>query len=244
MVQRLCYFKIKKEKIMERIYTGYENLDEQLWIYKGNLVVIGGRPAVGKTSFMCSILENNAKKYKSIFFSMEEKRSKRIEDVFGRTLDYKDNVIVVRRIVDYEELLTCVAENKVKMKIDVVYINNLFDLIICSKRSEGEIISRLKDMATRLEVAVIVADTLMQFDRRILNYKDLIHKELIKYADKILLIDRPDKTATEKQLKRGLVKKNVAQIWVNKDVDASYNEIVEFWFNHTSFRFIEIPKMP
>ena len=34
---------------MDRIYTGFESLDKYLKIYKGDLVVIGGRLAIGKT---------------------------------------------------------------------------------------------------------------------------------------------------------------------------------------------------
>lgn len=32
---------------MDRIYTGFESLDKRLKIYKGDLVVIGSRPAIG-----------------------------------------------------------------------------------------------------------------------------------------------------------------------------------------------------
>ena len=42
---------------MDRIYTGFESLDKHLKIYKGDLVVIGARPAIGKTCFMCSMIE-------------------------------------------------------------------------------------------------------------------------------------------------------------------------------------------
>ena len=46
---------------MDRIYTGFECLDKHLKICKGDLVVIGGRPAIGKTAFLISILVNLAK---------------------------------------------------------------------------------------------------------------------------------------------------------------------------------------
>lgn len=58
---------------MDRIYTGFESLDRHLEICKGGLVVIGGRPAIGKTCFMCSIIEKIIDKQKILFFTMQTK---------------------------------------------------------------------------------------------------------------------------------------------------------------------------
>lgn len=60
----------KKEKFMDRIYTGFESLDKLLKIYKGDLVVIGARPAIGKTSLMCSMIEKTIDKQKTLFFTI------------------------------------------------------------------------------------------------------------------------------------------------------------------------------
>ena len=48
---------------MDRIYTGFESLDKHLKIYKGDLVVIGARPAIGKTCLMCSMIEKTIDKF-------------------------------------------------------------------------------------------------------------------------------------------------------------------------------------
>ena len=51
---------------MKRIYTGFECLDKHLKICKGDLVVIGGRPAIGKTCLMCSMIEKTIDKQKTV----------------------------------------------------------------------------------------------------------------------------------------------------------------------------------
>ena len=57
---------------MDRIYTGFESLDKHLEICKGDLVVIGSRPAIGKTCLMFSMIEKTTDK-KTLFFTMQTK---------------------------------------------------------------------------------------------------------------------------------------------------------------------------
>ena len=54
--------------------TGFDELDEQtLGFHKGNLIIIAGRPSMGKTALAMNIAEHNAlvKKKKTLVFSME-----------------------------------------------------------------------------------------------------------------------------------------------------------------------------
>lgn len=66
-------FKQITEGNAERFITGFNYLDAVLsGVEKGNLIVIGGRPAMGKTAFMTSILYNLLKSDKKcIVFSLE-----------------------------------------------------------------------------------------------------------------------------------------------------------------------------
>lgn len=82
---------------MDRIYTGFESLDKHLKIYKGDLVVIGSRPAIGKTSLMCSMIEKTIDKQKTLFFTMEERKDKNIEKTIFKVLDLKENVKVINK---------------------------------------------------------------------------------------------------------------------------------------------------
>ena len=66
-------FKQITEENRNALATGFQDLDILLsGVEKGNLIVIGGRPAMGKTAFMTSILYNLLKSDKKcIVFSLE-----------------------------------------------------------------------------------------------------------------------------------------------------------------------------
>jgi ribosomal protein S24E len=119
---------------MDKIYTGFENLDKSLWIYKGNLVVFAAPQRTESLCFFCSIMENIANKFKCLFFSMETFRSNRVESLIARAMDYSKNMLVVRKIVDFDELLITVAEQKLNNDIDAVFIDN-FDNLLKHKNS-------------------------------------------------------------------------------------------------------------
>lgn len=53
------------------IKTGFKKLDEHVLLNKSKLIILGGRPAVGKTALASSIALNVSKDYKVLFFSLE-----------------------------------------------------------------------------------------------------------------------------------------------------------------------------
>ena len=229
---------------MDRIYTGFESLDKHLKIYKGDLVVIGARPAIGKTCFLCSMIEKSIDKQKIIFFSMQTNRHKAIDRLNTINVIENENFYLFDDIVDFEELLLIAAEQKIKFGVDAVFIDNAVDVFNDSYHSEKEITIKLKKLAEKLNVAVIIADGHKLTNRRRSCYIDLRHKSLIKYADKIITINRPDKMATVKEIEDGLVEKNVAEIFVDKDIEEYYTPWIKLKFDNINFTFNEIPEMP
>ena len=229
---------------MDRIYTGFESLDKYLTIYKGDLLVIGGRPAIGKTCFLCSMIEKSIDKQKIIFFSMQTNRHKAIDRLNTINVIENENFYLFDDIVDFEELLLIVAEQKIKFGVDAVLIDNAVDFFNDSYHSEKEITIKLKKLAEKLNVAVIIADGHKLTTRRRSRYVDLRHKSLIKYADKIITINRPDKIATVKELENGLVEKNVAEIFVDKNIEEYYTPWIKLKFDNKNFTFNEIPETP
>jgi hypothetical protein len=227
--------------LMDKIYTGFENLDKSLWIYKGNLVVFAAPQRTESLCFFCSIMENITNKLKCLFFSMETSRSNRVESLMGRTMDYSSNMMVVREIIDFEELLITVAEQKLKNGIDAVFIDNFYDLHICSKCSEKELVLKIKDMAKRLNIAIVINEYVVKYNNNLYNYKNIAHKEFIKYADKILIMYNSYEYIRKKGLIKERIIKDRFRLRKQKDVD---NEIFlwqEFKFDNTSLRFYEIP---
>ena len=232
----------KKEKNMERIYTGFESIDKQMKINKGDLVVIGGRPAIGKTCLMCSMIEKTIDKQKILFFTMQTNKHKAIERLRLLNIIDNNNLYLHDSFVDYEELLLLVAEHKIKHDIDVVFISKAIDLYEYTYHMENELTIKLKELADKLNVAIIMAETYSMSNKKYSYYLDLRHKSLIKYADKIITINRPDKVATVKSIEDGLVEKDVAEIRVDKDIEAYYTPWISLKFNSNTLTFNEILK--
>lgn len=53
------------------IKTGFKKLDEHILMNKSKLIILGGRPASGKTTLASAIALNASKEYKVLFFSLE-----------------------------------------------------------------------------------------------------------------------------------------------------------------------------
>ena len=229
---------------MEIFYTGFGSLDKHLQIYKGNLVVVGGKPAIGKTCFLCSMIEKTIDKQKIIFFTMQTNRHKAVDRLNMLNVMENENFYLFDDIVDFEELLMIVAEYKIKYDIDAVFIDNAVDFFNDSYYSEKEITIKLKTLAEKLNVAILIADVHKLTYKRWSCYIDLRHKSLIKYADKIITINRPDRTATKKEIEEGLVEKYVAEIMIDKDMDEYYSPWIKLKFDNNNLTFNKIQKTP
>ena len=155
-----------------------------------------------------------------------------------------NNFYLYDSYVDYEELLLIVAEHKIKYDIDVVFIASALDLYEYTYHMENEMTIKLKELANKLDVAIIIADSHGVSGKKYSCYIDLRHKSLIKYADKIITINRPDRTATEKELEDGIFEKYVAEIMVDKNMEEYYTPWIKLKFDNINFTFNEIPKTP
>ena len=229
---------------MDRIYTGFESLDKHLKICKGDLVVIGGNPAIGKTCLMCSMIEKTMAKQKILFFTMQTNKHKAIERLQLLNVKENENFYLHDNFVNYEELLLIIAEHKIKYDIDVVFIASALNLYEYTYHMENEMTIKLKELANKLNVAIVIADSYRVSGKKYSYYLDLRHKSLIKYADKIITINRPDKTATEKEIRDGLIEKGVAEIRIDKDLEEYYSPWINLKFDNNALTFNEIPKAP
>ena len=67
---------------MDRIYTEFEEIDAKTIIQKGDLAVIAGRPATGKTALVSTIIKNTLDRQKTLFFTMQFKKVGRLKALF------------------------------------------------------------------------------------------------------------------------------------------------------------------
>ena len=65
------HFYTSLQKPPEYIQTGIAKLDSYLYIERGDYIVIGARPSVGKTAITLQIMRAMAKKHKVAYFSLE-----------------------------------------------------------------------------------------------------------------------------------------------------------------------------
>ena len=228
---------------MDRIYTGFESFDKHLKICKGDLVVIGGNPAIGKTCLMCSMIEKTMAKQKILFFTMQTNKHKAIDRISVSSCD-NSTLWIYESIDNIEKLLYKIMEHKDNLGVDVVYIDNFEDFLIYSNCYEKELVLKLLDLAKKLKISIIVSDVTYWVDRKRSIYRHLRHKEFIKYADKIITINRPDRTATEKEIRDGLVEQGVAEIRIDKDLEEYFSPWINLKFDNNSLTFNEIPKTP
>ena len=209
---------------MCKIYTGFNSIDKNLNISKGDLVIVGGRPAIGKTSFICNIIKNTLDNQKGLFFSMQFIKSKAVESIKPT---YNNNYEIVKNIVDIDEIILKTAENKVKNDISIVFIDNFIDLVAYSGYSAKRIILKLKEMAKRLDVAVFVTEHLVRNSKHYYTYHDIRHSDFISLADKILTINKFD------------VESNATSIRIEKDLTKYLGVEFRLKFDNNSFSYTE-----
>jgi probable plasmid replicative DNA helicase len=64
-------FYATKQEPKTYIQTGFQRLDKYLFLDRGDYIVIGARPSVGKTAFTLQMMLQMARKYRVAYFSLE-----------------------------------------------------------------------------------------------------------------------------------------------------------------------------
>lgn len=178
------------ESVTEKIYTGFQQLDELLGgLEGGDMIVIGARPAVGKSAFVTQITSNLARQHKKIgFYNLEMKnrqiyerfivansgiglkRLKRAKCFLGdekerferaNTMISSDNII----INDASKSVSQIRNECKHMDYDVIIIDYLqllkSDVKYSNRTSEvGAISKAIKAIAMDLNIPVIVLSQL------------------------------------------------------------------------------------
>ena len=113
------------------------------------------------------------------------------------------------------------AERKYKYGLDVIFIDSFHMLALYDGSGKNIIASRLKQLAKKLDVAIILTAPIERPHR----YGDCLENmnlQLVRVADKIIFLRRLDVTATDRELLRGDIKRGDSAITVMKNVGGSY----------------------
>lgn len=222
-----------------RVRTGFKKLDGKICLNKGELVVIAGRPAIGKTSFVCDIIKNTLIYQGCLFFTMQLKEHKKISDLIDYSLNNNGRFSVVKDIYDFDSVLLKAAEERIFCGLELVVIDNFSDFLNCSHYSENTLILKLKEMALKLGVCVVVISNTLTNKKFYSTYKDMECKGLIVHSDKILSIYRPDLTYDELECEINVIEENVAVVSLEKGIDSSWYGDVAFKFDNKERTFTE-----
>ncbi len=92
------------DKPVDYLRTGFSELDRYTYIQRGDFVVIGARPSVGKTALTLQMLMNMSRDHTAVYFSLETNRN----NLFGRLGSCQANIplsqLKSRQGVDYSRL--------------------------------------------------------------------------------------------------------------------------------------------
>ncbi|ATX33493.1 replicative DNA helicase [Candidatus Carsonella ruddii] len=176
-VKKINYVKLLKEYFSKKeliLFTGYKNFDILLnGLQKGNLIVLAGRPSIGKTSFSLNIIKNLILLNKKIIiFSLEMTTIQIYIRLMSIILEINQNNFIKNNF------------NKNDMKKISFFIKNInFDSLIikdCSNLSSNDIESQLeyyKKNNINIEIIVIDYIQLMKSEfysnNRVLEISDI-----------------------------------------------------------------------
>ena len=175
------------EPIGLRIDTGFNRLDNILeGMWGGNLIIVGARPAVGKTSFALAMAENAAKhRHKVLFYSLEMLYDELFERYICKNGRVQLNRIIKKEMDDSEtyryvhaceglsELPITVldrpditvqdirAEARTTADVDVIFVDHIGLLKATGKYQNrnlelGAISRELKNLAAELRIPIVV----------------------------------------------------------------------------------------
>lgn len=120
----ICNFMDTMEMKAEYIKTGIKELDSNVFIEKGDYVVIGGTPSSGKTALTLQMLVNMGKDFKCLYFSFETKPQKIYERIISNQCLIDMKTIKTKRYKNKdkicEELIRFADNNAIKGNIEVV----------------------------------------------------------------------------------------------------------------------------
>ena len=209
---------VQKEDISKEqgVMSGIEALDKITGgFHNSNLVVLAGRPAMGRRSFALTCAYNQACAGKKVaFFSVTLSeteifdRLQNISSILGKgnsEHQFETQIFVnCNHGFEINELRYEVARLKQIENIDIVYIDNLLDISnigtgSCNKITAAVVTEKLQQLSRDMDIPVVALSSLTrkcespQRKACYPNKYDLRFESIVNfYADIVLLIYRPE----------------------------------------------------
>jgi len=239
---------MKTSKISLGLSTGFIYLDMKIGILPGELVLVGGKPGAGKSSFLLNVLYNVARETEKPVILFTPEMSK--EAVVIKLLSLASNIPIIKlrngvlKLDELQKLQAVVEElNNNEIYIcDEAQVNTEFIIQKVKQLKEEKDIAlvgvdslqfvdngdishacrQLKVLAKEVEIPIIATVLLTQKDTRkdLQSFKE--GSQIAPYADIILLLDPP--------LKIGL---NTIKVKVLKHRQSSTGEVTLAFIRET-----------
>ena len=171
-------------KTVEGLDTGITSLDLQIMgMRPGEVILVGGRPAMGKTSFARGIARHVGKANRVLYMDLEESGISEMEGV----------AVLTGSTFSLENILTAATE----AKPDFLIVDRLQRITeMMDGGPQQLIISRLKKLAETLQIPVLITTNLSRdIEERPCSVpfeKDIpAHRLILPYVDTVLLLYRP-----------------------------------------------------
>lgn len=168
--------------------TGFEKLDEKVNFNRGDLIVVAGRPAIGKSTYGINIINNLSKQnIKVAVFNLETSKETLLQNLENINNIYIDDTPNITVNYIEEKCKKLIKENNIKFV--------LIDYIQLVKKENIEICSKLKTIAKELNITILA---LSQLSYKVEEREDKrpvladIKDEVVKNADMIMFLYRED----------------------------------------------------
>lgn len=192
---------------------------------KSQLVVLGGRPNMGKSTIALDIITELALKQKipTLYFNLETSKETIINTITKRTnLSTNENLhIIDTPNISIQEISKICREMKLKNKIKFVFIDYLqlvsFKTNEClsSNVQKFRINNELKQLANELNITIFALSQLTNSPDKRTDHRpilsDLGNNELVENADVVMLLYREsyyNKNTDNKDIEIAVVKNN------------------------------------
>lgn len=209
----------------KKIDLRYEDLNNELngGLELGSLTIIGGRPAIGKTTFAYNLLINNiTDDTYGAFFTRESNIDKVLNDL--KNISKKDEVSVY--LCDdvlslEEEMLEIKVLKKLNNKLNLVII----DYLELHNENREKVIDKLKILATKLNISIVLLSQLSRSIENRSNKRPMVDDLKLKdlnSIDNILLLYR--ESYYNDEISNDLVDLLEVQIYKNKNIYLEYDK--------------------
>ena len=169
----------------------------------------------------------------------EKQKVKKTEEWLGEKVCAKTSKSsIIDKAHSLAELLICIAEAKALYGLDAVFIDRLEYLRDYAYEDINHVVYILKELATRLDIAVLAMAGLARSRRDFPIIRRIKNKYILRTADKIMILNRPEALATVEEMESGRIVKGMAELNIIKNYTGACG-IVPLKFDGSTMRFYE-----